>query len=120
MDNSSEGCSHGPFWQSKDKVDEYERMHQLLIDQYEQLQNALFDKDLTEEKLCFTIDALKETIRRLRLANENLEKLRTTARTEARSKHQLIVNLWNRLNETQQAENKRMSRKRKYDDFLKG
>ncbi|ELQ32929.1 hypothetical protein OOU_Y34scaffold01011g1 [Pyricularia oryzae Y34] len=63
---------------------------------------------------------LKETTDRLTLANENVQKLRTTARTEARSKHQLIVNLWNRLNETQQADNKRVSRKRKYDDFLRG
>lgn len=73
-----------------------------------------------EEKLCFTIKVLKETTDRLTLANENVQKLRTTARTEARSKHQLIVNLWNRLNETQQADNKRVSRKRKYDDFLRG
>lgn len=73
-----------------------------------------------EEKLCFTIKVLKETTDRLTSANENVQKLRTTARTEARSKHQLIVNLWNRLNETQQADNKRVSRKRKYDDFLRG
>lgn len=115
---SSEGCSHKYCWQLEDEV-EHERMHRLLIDQCEQLQNTIFDKELIKQELCLTKDALIKTTSQLRLTNENLQNLRTAARTEARSKHQLILTLWNRLNETQQIENKRISRKRKYDDFLR-
>ncbi|TLD03372.1 uncharacterized protein PgNI_12382 [Pyricularia grisea] len=117
---SREGCSdRPPCWQLKDEV-EHERMHNLLIDQCEQLQDTIFSKELIEQELCLTKDALIETTSQLKSTNENLQKLRTAARTEARSKHQLILTLWNRLNETQQVENKRTSKKRKYDDFLRG
>ncbi|KAI7909941.1 hypothetical protein M0657_011566 [Pyricularia oryzae] len=117
---SREGFSdRPPCWQLKDEV-EHERMHNLLIDRCEQLQDTIFSKELIEQELCLTKDALIETTSQLRSTNENLQKLRTAAKTEARFKHQLILTLWNRLSETQQVEIKRTSKKRKYDDFLRG
>lgn len=63
MDNliSREGFSDRPLcWQLKNEV-EHEKIYRLLIDQCEQLQNTIFDKELIEQELCITKNALIET-----------------------------------------------------------